>query len=177
MLCPLSELSTESGQSGSLLEIRPAFRPPKLDFGDVVAVASEGGTPISHAQIRRRRNSSFRRVLMSPSGRRRVTTGSASVSIEEHALRKAYNSMRCRIIWKAINTGMSLLITFLEYPVFLAYLFGFAKISQDPNNSYGPLYVLLLGPLRLGWQALSEWSLARADDFTTPKPLSARVPQ
>ena len=61
---------------------------------------------------------------------------------------------------------MSLLITFLEYPVFLAYLFGFAKISQDPNNSYGPLYVLLLGPLRLGWQALSEWSLARADDFT-----------
>lgn len=76
--------------------------------------------------------------------------------------------LRWNIVKKAANTGLSLLLSFLEYPIFLAYLFGFAKISQssDYAETFGPLYVVLLGPLRLGWQSLSEWGLARADQFT-----------
>lgn len=103
---------------------------------------------------------------MSPNGQRRITTGLDENAYTDYNLRRAYHSMRRDIVLRSANTGISLLLTFLEYPVFLAYLFGFAKISQDPNSVWGPLYVLLLGPLRLGWQALTECSLARADEFT-----------
>ena len=150
---------------------RPRRRPEplasRLTFLDIATAASNKGTPLNKVKVLRKRNSSLRQVVLAPDGHRRVTNGVEDIN-DSQKLRRQFASLKWNVVKRATNTGLSLLLSFLEYPVFLAYLFGFAKISQSAEyaETFGPLYVLLLGPLRFGWQALTEWGLSRADQYT-----------
>jgi len=81
--------------------------------------------------------------------------------------RHKYWLLRASVRRKACATSQALFTSFLIYPVFLAYLWGFAQINDSAKfKQWLPLYTLFLGPLRLMFQGLGEFTLARADQFT-----------
>ena len=129
-------------------------------------------TPLGKSAIRRR-GSSFRLAVKHKDGRRRTHSGNFSdydptLSAEKRNQKK-YQNLRNGVRRQACATALALFTSFLMYPVFLFYLWGFTKIASDTELKKGPwlpLYTLLVGPLRLLFQSLGEKSLAKADIYT-----------
>ena len=123
---------------------------------------------------KRKRNSSFQ-ANKNKHGTRHFSVGSentlhssnGSVVTKrqrvEMRMRLNFSKLRLQICNKAFKTGYALMSSFLLYPCFLAYLWGFTEIQKSSDlKSWAPLYALLLGPLRLAFQTMGEVTLARA---------------
>ena len=129
--------------------------------------------PSSSNPLRRARGSSFRLHSVSKSGRRR-THSNADTNLPKNdslffVLHNEYEALHSGIRRKACKTAFALFSSFLLYPCFLAYLWGFTRITNSTNprvKGWAPFYALLVGPLRLLSQSIGEATIAKADRFT-----------